>query len=181
MIASGHLGKAVGRISSNGVADVEDPNIMQQLNEKFPSKEHSLPSSVPKVSAIDSFTDLRETLLALEPSTSPGSGGCRPEFLTALGDAMETEEIAILEEFGLAYLAGEMPAWFYQLWLSLSTVPLYKDDDLIDVRPLGVRHPLIRVFHREVARQSKEEVREVLEPQQLEQSRALTQPMGTHG
>ena len=49
----------------------------------------------------------------------------RNEYLKALGERMEDREIALLEELGLEYLAGELPTWFYLVWLSLQTVALY--------------------------------------------------------
>ena len=82
------------------------------------------------------------------------------------------QELDLLEQFFLAYTAGELPAWFYSLWLSLQAVPLYKDDKKVDVRPLGIRHSMIRLFHKEVISQNKEDLIEYLEPQQLGQSRA---------
>lgn len=42
----------------------------------------------------------------------------------------------------------------------------------MDVRPLGVRHSIVRLFHKEVVRQSKEDIIEYLEPEQLGQSKA---------
>ena len=41
-----------------------------------------------------------------------------------------------------------------------------------DVRQLGLRNSLIKMFHREVMQQSKPEVSEFLEPVQLGQSQA---------
>ena len=166
-MGEGKVGKAMRRVTSHGLADPQDPSVVRQLREKFPSRQQELPASVPKVAPIESFRGLRETLLALEPGTSPGSGGMRPEYLVALGERMEDEEVEVLERFGMAYVSGDLPAWFYRLWLSLQTVPLYKTAQQVDVRPLGVRHSLMRVFHREVVTQNKQEVREFLEPQQL--------------
>ena len=77
-----------------------------------------------------------------------------------------------MEELGLDYVAGKLPPWFYRLWLSVQTVPLNKTADRQAIRPLGIRHPLARLFHKEVMLQSKSEVQEFLEPQQLGQSRA---------
>ena len=50
----------------------------------------------------------------------------RPEFLRVLGEDMEEEDMAILEEFGLAYLQGDLPKWFYPVWLTVQTVPIFK-------------------------------------------------------
>ena len=56
--------------------------------------------------------------------------------------------------------------------VAFSTVGLYKSKQQDEVRPLGLRNTLIRVFHREVIHQSREEVRDYLEPQQMGQSQA---------
>merc|ERR1711867_61898 len=172
LLGEGKVGKAMRRVTSHGLADPQDPDVARQLREKFPDRQQELPASVPRVARIEAFRGLRETLLALEPGTSPGSGGLRPEFLVALGESMEDEEVEVLERLGMAYVSGDLPPWFYRLWLSLQTVPMYKTAQQSDVRPLGVRHTLTRVFHREVATQNKEEVREYLEPQQLGLSQA---------
>ena len=167
LITTGQVSKATDRVVSHGVADVQDSSVLDQLKAKFPIRRNSLPISVPKVSPIDSFTGLRQSLLALEPGKSPGSGGMRPEYLVALSERMEEEELRLLEEFGLAYTAGQLPGWFYRLWLSTQTVPVYKTPLQTDVRPLGVRNQLVRSFHKEVVIQSKPEIREFLEPEQL--------------
>ena len=85
---------------------------------------------------------------------------------------MEDREIKMLEELGLVYLSGELPLWFYRVWLCIQTVALYKTAMQTDVRPLGLRNSLIKVFHKEAMSQSRPEVREFLEPQQLGMSQA---------
>ena len=172
LIEGGQLGKAMNRVTSYGVADINTPAILQQMRDKFPPKWRELPATVPQSTAIDSFPFLREKLLALEPGTSPGCGGCRPEFLSALGERLENAEIELLGQFCLAYTAALLPPWFYCLWLSLEVVPLKKDEEGLEARPLGIRHSLVRFFHKEVATQCKVEVRQFLEPVQLGQSRA---------
>ena len=64
----------------------------------------------------------------MEPGKSPGCGGMRPEYLTALGDRLDNRGLELLHKFGLAYTAGELPPWLYRLWLTLQTVPLYKTE-----------------------------------------------------
>lgn len=128
LLRAGQLGRGMRRITSFGVADAHNPALLQQLREKFPPRQFKLPASVPKVAPVRSFSCLKEVLLSLEPGTSPGCGGCRPEYLKALGERMEQQEVELLEQFFLAYTAGELPPWFYSLWLSLQTVPLFKDN-----------------------------------------------------
>ena len=77
-----------------------------------------------------------------------------------------------MERLGMAYIRAELPSWFYKVWLSLQTVALYKSADKADVRPLGLRNSLVKVFHKEVISQSKVELRQYLEPVQLGQSMA---------
>ena len=79
---------------------------------------------------------------------------------------MEDEEIKMMEELGLEYLAGNLPGWFYQVWLTLQTVAPFKNEDKEAVRPLGLRNSLIKVFHKEAMVQNKTEIREFLEPVQ---------------
>ena len=59
-----------------------------------------------------------------------------------------------------------------KVWLSLQTVALFKTAEARDVRPLGLRDSLVKVFHCEVMTQSKLELRQYLEPVQLGQSQA---------
>ena len=138
LIESGQLGKAMGRVNSHGLGDINNPVIRDQLTEKFPPRQRPLPDSVPKIKPIDSFKDLRTSLLSLNPGTAPGSGGLRNEYLTALGERMEDRELQLLEDLGLAYSAGELPAWYCVEWQSLQTVAPFKDNLLEAVRPLGL-------------------------------------------
>ena len=92
------------RITSHGLADIDEPEVLAQLRQKFPSRQDVLPSSVPTYPPIDSFVGLRESLLSMDANrgSSPGSGGMRP----ALGDRLEEREMENLEEFGLRYTAA---------------------------------------------------------------------------
>ena len=81
----------------------------QQMRDKFPPQWRILPPSVSQSTAIDSFPLLRQKLLALQPGTSPGCGGCRPEFLIALGERLEDGEIDLFGQLCLAYTAALLP------------------------------------------------------------------------
>ena len=174
LIEAGQVSRAMQRITSHGLANIEDPNVLAQLRAKFPARQDVLPASVPLHTPIDSFIGLRESLLALDANrgSSPGCGGMRPEFLVALGDRLDEREMENLEEFGLKYVSGSLPAWLYRLWLTTQTVPMHKTSAQDAVRPIGIRQSWPRLFHKEVISQSKPEIREFLEPQQLGQSQA---------
>ena len=172
LMENGQIGRAMDRVTTFGVADSNTPEIRDQLEVKFPPRRHELPRSVKKGSPIESFRDLKSSLLTLSPGTAPGCGGLRNEFLTVLGDKFSAEDLAMLQKFGLAYMSGVLPSWFYRLWLSLQTVALFKNENRQDIRPLGLRNSLIKLFHKEVAQQCKPEIIEFLEPQQLGQSQA---------
>ena len=167
LIESGQLGKAMGRVNSNGLGDIKDPATKAQLTEKFPARKRPLPNSVQKIKPIDSFKDIKRSLLSLNPGTAPGAGGLRNEYLIALGERMEDSELKLLEDLGLAYSAGELPTWFYLVWQTLQTVAPYKDSQQEAVRPLGLKNSLTKFFHKEVMSQNKPEMREYLEPVQL--------------
>ena len=77
LIVYGDMTRAMGRVTSFGVGDCHDPAIQAQLRNKFPPRSHPLPESVSKCQPIDSFGNLRESLLSLQQGVSPGSGGLR--------------------------------------------------------------------------------------------------------
>ena len=71
------------------------------------------------------------------------------------------------KEFGLRYLSGDLPVWFYEIWLCVMTVPLFKNENLEAVRPIGIRNPLVRELHKAVVTQNKSALVDFLEPEQL--------------
>ena len=77
---------------------------------------------------LDNLAGLRESLLELEPGISQGTGGKKAEYLAVLAQRMEDQDMELLEEFGIKYLKGGLPEWFYSVWLSLQTVPLFKTE-----------------------------------------------------
>ena len=77
-----------------------------------------MPEELPRSSPIEHLRGLRETLLGLDKTTSPGTGGLRPEFLVTMAELMDANQMAQLEDFGLRYVRGDLPHWFYAVWLS---------------------------------------------------------------
>ena len=176
-LSHGRVGKTVSRIISTGMADISDPVVMAELREKYPARRRALPATVSKGHCVDSLSCLRESLLGLPTGVSPGSGGLRGEFLTALAEVWEDEEMELLEHFSLLYLNGEcgdleMPKWWYRVWGSVTTVPLWKTLGKVGIRPVGVPNPLRRTLHRCVIQQNHGPLTTFLEPQQLALSRA---------
>ena len=141
----GQISKAANRIVSHGIANHAELHVQEQLRAKFPPRKKLLPRAVTKMSPMDQFKNLRGTLLSLSLAVAPGSGGLRNEFLVALGERMDNDEMKQLERLGMAYVRAELPSWFYKVWLSLQTVALYKSADKADVRPLGLRNSPVSV------------------------------------
>ena len=171
LISKGQISKAVSRLNSHGVADISDPIIMQQLREKYPDRVRDLPGRVEKGYCVDGFKGLREDLLGLEKGVAPGTGGLRNEYLNVLGERMTNVQMNLLEGFGLRYVRGELPEWFSICWLTVQTIALYKSRERSAVRPIGIRNPLAKSFHRQVIQQNKPDIVEYLEPQQLSGSK----------
>lgn len=172
LIGTCEVGKAVARLNSNGVASMDDPMVRQQMAAKYPAREQELPARVAKGEAVSSLRGLREGLKALKRRRSPGSGGLRPEFLRVVGERMEEEHMKLLEDWGKRFLDGLLPPWFYVVWLSIQTVPLYKTTTRNTVRPIGMRNPLSKLLNRMMINENKGEIVDYLEPQQLAMSQA---------
>ena len=138
LLSKGQVGKAVRAMTSNGIGDMEDPAVKAQMRAKYPDRVHPLPQSVTKGQCVDNLKGLRELLLTLEGGVSPGTGGMRPEFLTCLAEIWNQEDMSKLEDFGMRYLNGALPLWWYKMWITVTTVPLFKTSARNTVRPLGV-------------------------------------------
>ena len=65
----------------------------------------------------------------------------------------------------MRYLTGMLPPWWYMVWLSLTSVPLFKGDGA--VRPVGVEPNLVRAVHKKTNRVNKPVLADYLEPQQF--------------
>ena len=166
-LAKGQVSKAVSRLTSHGVADTRNPTVMSQLKSKYVRRSRELPASVTIGQPVDNVGGLKEALLSLGTGSAPGTGGMRGEFLTTLAEVMQEGEMTRLEDFCMLYLTGSLPAWFYGVWGSVTTVPLHKTRERITLRPVGVMTPLIRTLHSMVIRENRIPLTSFLEPQQL--------------
>ena len=74
-----------------------------------------------------------------------------------------------LEDLGTRYLNHTLPPWFDKVWLSQETVALFKTKEKLptQLRPIGMRNPLVKTFNKEAIQQNKSELTDHLEPQQL--------------
>ena len=167
LLGKGQVSRAVSRIDSFGVASVSDPGIQEQVKKKYPDRKVVFSVEVTKDSPVENLKGLRDSLLSLRKGVSPGTGGLRPEFLKTLAEIMDPTQMSLLEDFGMRYLRGDLPAWFYKVWLSVQSVPLFKDIQQEAIRPIGIRNPLLKSFHREAVSANKHELIEYLEPQQI--------------
>ena len=60
-----------------------------------------------------------------------------------------------------------VPPWWYKVWLSLTTVALYKTPEQDTVRPIGIEPCLARTLHKIVNRRNKATLVKYFEPQQV--------------
>ena len=86
LIAAGQISKAMTRVTSHGLANMEDAQVMAQVAAKYPPRGRPLPARVPKGQPVEHLRCLRDRLKALQPGSAPGCGGMRPEYLRVLGN-----------------------------------------------------------------------------------------------
>ena len=167
-VTRGQVGKAAARIVSPGLASVESPEVMDTLRAKFVARGRPLPTSVTRGQSVDQIRELREALLDLERGSASGPGGMKPDFLIALGEVLEEEDMARLEQHSLRCLNGDYPAWFHTCLGAVTTVPLYKNKQCSNsqIRPLGVASCFVRCIERISAQQNRQIFQAYLEPQQ---------------
>ena len=167
LLSKGLISKAVRRINSYGIGNMEDPAVLQQMEAKYPERGHPLPTEVSRGQCVDNLRGLRGVLLDLNAGVSPGTGGMGPEYLTCLAEVWGEEQMDLLEQFGLRYLTGQLPPWWYKVWLSLTTVALFKTPDQEAVRPVGIEPCLARNFHKMVNKDNRPVLVKYFEPQQV--------------
>ena len=170
-ISAGHVSKAMRRLNSFGVADAKDPAVQDQLRQKYPPRGRPIPDQVIAGDAVDNLSNLRESMSGLKAGVAPGCGGLRPEYAVLLGQLLSAGGMEITEKFGMDYLPGQLPDWFYRVIETVQTVGLFKTAGQTTIRPLGLKHTFVKVLHKEVFRQNRKPVVDVLQPQQLGQSK----------
>ena len=89
LISKGQVSKAVNRMTSHGVASLDDPIAKEALKSKYPARGKEMPASVSSGQAVDTMRTLRDAWLALKAGVAPGTGQLRPEFLTTLAEVWE--------------------------------------------------------------------------------------------
>ena len=167
LLSKGQISKAVRTITSNGIGDMEDPVIQRQMEAKYPERVHPMPQAVTKGQCVDSLAGLKDLLLTLEGGVSAGSGGMRPEYLTCLAEVWNPEQMSKLEDFGMRYLNGNLPMWWYKVWITVATAPLFKTSARDSIRPIGVMPCLERQFRKLVTKFNKGALVSYFEPQQV--------------
>ena len=104
---------------------------------------------------MDRLEGLKDNLLGLDPGVAPGFGGLRNEHLRCLAEVWEEPQLWLLETLSLRYLNGELTPWFYKVWGSVSTFPLFKNILRDALRPVGVKSSLIRSLHKQVVTKNR--------------------------
>ena len=122
---------------------MNDPEVREQMEAKHPARWRELPDTVEKGSPVENLKGLREALLSLKKGGAPGSGSLRAEYLVSLAEVLDGDKMELLEQFSLRYLRGELPKWFYSVFLSSQAVPLYKTQEKKAVRPIGIKNMLL--------------------------------------
>ena len=171
LISKGQVSKAVSRITSHGVASLDDPTAMQALKSKYPARGKEMPATVCKGVAVDTMKTLRDSWLALKTGVAPGTGQLRPEFLVTLAEVWEEGSTPwdMVDSFAMRHITGNLPPWYYRVCMTVETVGMFKTaaQNPAMVRPIGMRNPFIKSMHKEVVRQNKGVLTEFLEPEQL--------------
>ena len=172
LLKRGQISRAVRRICSHGLASADDPQVQAALQAKYTARGRDLPTHVYKGQCMERMEGLREDLVELDLGVAPGFGGLRNEHLRCLGEVWEDDKLGYLETFSLKYVNGELLPWFYKVWGSVSTFPLFKNSARDALRPVGVKSSLVRSIHKKVVVKNRALLTEFLEPEQLALSKA---------
>ena len=169
LVSRGMVGRARRLATSHGLADMSNPAVKAAVLQKYPPRRRPMPESVKAGKCMETISCLKEILSNLKPGVSGGFGGLRNEHLRAAAQNWDEREESQMEEFSLSYVNGSLPPWWYQIWGSVTSFPLFKtaEQDPSVLRPVGVKSSLLRILHRLVIRANISVLREYLEPCQV--------------
>ena len=171
LLSKGFISKATNRMTSHGVASIEDPKSKAALASKYPPRIKEMPPTVNRGQCVDTMRTIRDSWLALKGGVAPGTGQLRPEFLVTLAEVWEEGSSSwdMVNSFAMRHVKGEFPPWYYKVCMSVETVGMFKTaaQDPSLLRPIGMKNPNIKINHKEVIRQNKSVLTKFLEPTQL--------------
>ena len=89
LVSKGFISKATNRMTSHGIASIDDPVSKAVLASKYPPRSRDLPGSVTRGQCVDTMRTVRDSWLALKSGVAPGTGQLRPEFLVTLAEVWD--------------------------------------------------------------------------------------------
>ena len=95
---------AVSRLHINGVANMSDPAVIEQMRRRYPYRKRRLPVTGEKKQCLDGLGGLKDDLKGLERSVAPRIGGLRNQYLVVLTEKMTQYQMELLESNGRKYL-----------------------------------------------------------------------------
>eukprot|EP00873_Tetraselmis_striata_P046416 jgi/Tetstr1/466680/TSEL_011168.t1 len=176
LVEDGELSRAAGRLSSKGMGDLSDPDILAQLRDKHPSRSHPIPDAAYDIPVDEAAltVDMRVPYQQLKQHVAAGPSGMRNDYLRCLvgeyARASGPAALRAMSEVASMYIQGRMPGWFIRLFASARLVALVKK--LGEGRAPNVRHVAVgeaerRAAERAVVDNMKEAYVSVLAPSQL--------------
>ena len=157
MIGQGELSKAVHLLSSNGLGDLADARIIEQLRRKHPARNEPRPDSLEGYAQFQRLSvELGPTFRNLSKQAGTGVSGFRNEYLIALtqnfADIRARQAVPLLEAFANKYINAELQPWFYLASTTVKQIVPIKDaapsaESAPEVRPLAIGECLRRAIH----------------------------------
>ena len=157
LLSEGEISRALKLLTSEGLGDLTDERIVEQLAAKHPIRKEELPSTLEGYEPFRRLQiDLTETLRHLDVKSGTGPGGCRNSYLKALtqdfSDAKAASALGLLNDFAERFVNADFPPWFYAVFTAVKLAAPIKSQpanatEAPDVRPLGVGECLRRAIN----------------------------------
>jgi hypothetical protein len=183
----GLVSDAARLLESHGVADVFDPEIMEQMRLKHPTRmpgnrmEDSPPTPDPSARLKVLPETVKRVYGMLPRERAQGASTWTYEMLTAISPSVPFASGKANEAVGChAWLAtglanGDFPPWFNFILAAIRLIPLHKNDRMLppgetpDVRPIGISCALRRGLTRCIFAEGdlRESMRVLFSPTQL--------------
>ena len=95
---------AVSRLNINGIANMSDLAVIEQMRRRYPYWKRRLPVTGEKKQCLEGLCGLNDDSKELERSVAPRIGGLRNQYLVVLTEKITQYQMELLESNGRKYL-----------------------------------------------------------------------------
>ena len=176
LVGEGEISRAANLLTSEGLADITDPEIIDQLRRKHLDRKKQMPGNLPAKTRPQLRVRCKGAYAKLPRRCGTGVDNKPNEYLSVLdrdfdNNAKANEAILHHEKFAGLFVNDKLPRWYYKVQSASLLVASIKNEPgggaTPDVRPIAMGNVGPRAWAAVLAEDGKELFRDKLQPIQV--------------